>query len=149
MLKSEGRRKKKEGDRYFGGQQGSLWCFPFDGLPVLRSSNWERRQGYKGINWRRALVFSEFYIGPAALIHYCSMWGHQFSAWSGATLSEICNLCDYSYHYYIKLSSIFSSVNLREDRQQKGLYEDWQKIWRAEGSILEFILFPFLLAPKF
>lgn len=73
------------------------------------------------------MAFPEFYVGPAALIHYCSIGGHQFSVPCGATLSGICNLYDYGYHYYIKLSSIFSSENWREDRQKKDLDSDLQE----------------------
>lgn len=52
--------QKVEGKkRYFGGQKGSLWCFPFDGLPALWYTSWERLQGYRehklkestGISW--------------------------------------------------------------------------------------------------
>lgn len=51
--------KAEGGKKYFGGQKGSLWCFPFDGLPALWYTSWERPQGYRehklkestGISW--------------------------------------------------------------------------------------------------
>lgn len=42
----------------------------------------------------------------------------------GTMPGGICNLYDYSYHYYIKLNNIFSSVNQREERHQRDLDSD-------------------------
>lgn len=37
----------------------------------------------------------------------------------GTVPGGICNLYDYSYHYYIKPNNIFSSVNEREERHRR------------------------------
>lgn len=63
----------------------------------------------------------------------------------GTMPGGICNLYDYSYHYYIKPNNIFSSVNEREERHQKGWDSDNGVKNKEEGvgeiSLVRFLLF--------